>query len=100
MDNKEHRFFTLSVDDVARLLDKTPASLRQDIAKRPHCVPPRLQLPGRRILFLREDVLAWLRGFSTMQRAQQPAPTTAERGSNSAQKRGRGRPPKLLQGGA
>ena len=33
MDNKEHRFFTLSVDDVARLLDKTPASLRQGAAR-------------------------------------------------------------------
>lgn len=46
---------------LARLLKRNPQTIRRDLARNPAAVPPRLQLPGTRLLRWREDdVAAWL----------------------------------------
>lgn len=51
----------LTIVDVARLLGRSPATLKSDLLRNPQAVPPRVQLPGTRLLRWREaDVEAWL----------------------------------------
>ena len=46
---------------LARLLKRNPQTIRRDMRRNPDAVPPRLQLPGTRLLRWREDdVAAWL----------------------------------------
>jgi len=56
-----HPSTLLNLQALARLLGRSPHTLRSDIRRNPAAVPPRLQLPGTRLLRWREaDVLAWL----------------------------------------
>jgi len=51
----------LTMVDVARLLNRNPATLKSDLLRNPRAVPPRVHLPGTRLLRWREaDVEAWL----------------------------------------
>lgn len=51
----------LSVEEVARILGRSPKTIRKDITRRPWAVPPRLLLPGARQLRWRlVDVQNWL----------------------------------------
>ena len=51
----------LTIVDVARLLGRSPATLKSDLLRNPQAVPPRVHLPGTRLLRWREaDVEAWL----------------------------------------
>lgn len=51
----------LAVEDLARLIHKSPASIRSDASRNPSALPPICRLPGnKRLLFRLEDVSAWI----------------------------------------
>lgn len=51
----------LDLDELARLLGRSPHTIKRDLRRNPDAVPPRLQLPGTRLLRWREtDVDTWL----------------------------------------
>lgn len=51
----------LKLRDVATLLARSPETIRKDLHRNPAAVPPRLVIPGTRLLRWRaEDVHAWL----------------------------------------
>ncbi|ABM30998.1 hypothetical protein C8E08_2530 [Paracidovorax citrulli] len=89
----------LSVEQLAAVLHKSPASIRSDASRKPASLPPICRLPGtKRLLWRRPDVDAWLALFVApvtlgvpMALAQLPNRTEATR------KRRRGRPTKSEQ---
>lgn len=57
---------TLGIDDLAKLLHRSRATVASEVTKAPHKLPPRLKLPeSRRVLWLAEDVKDWLREHRT-----------------------------------
>lgn len=51
----------LDVKDVAFMLGRSPETIRKDLRRRPDAVPPRIRLPGTRLLRWRAiDVETWL----------------------------------------
>lgn len=51
----------LTLDELAAILERSPETIRKDIRRNPDAVPPRLQLPGTRLLRWRaSDVDGWL----------------------------------------
>ena len=51
----------LELGDLATLLGRSPETIRKDLARNPAAVPPRLLIPGTRLLRWRTvDVQAWL----------------------------------------
>ncbi len=51
----------MTLDNLAELLQIPLNTLRADLHRSPEAMPPRLYLPGRRMVrFLRADVAAWL----------------------------------------
>jgi predicted DNA-binding transcriptional regulator AlpA len=51
----------LNISDVARLLGRSPQTLKRDLNRNPSAVPPRVELPGTRLLRWREvDVEQWI----------------------------------------
>jgi predicted DNA-binding transcriptional regulator AlpA len=51
----------LTLDDLAKVLNRSPQTIRKDIRRNPEAVPPRLVLPGTRLLRWRTcDVEEWL----------------------------------------
>jgi predicted DNA-binding transcriptional regulator AlpA len=51
----------LDIDDIARILGRSASTIRKDISRRPGAVPPRVRLPGTRLLRWRSlDVQKWL----------------------------------------
>jgi hypothetical protein len=51
----------LTVEQLARFIHKTPASIRSDASRNPIALPPICRLPGtKRLLWLREDVRQWM----------------------------------------
>lgn len=51
----------LDLQALAQLLGRSPHTIRRDLRRNPAAVPPRLQLPGTRLLRWREaEVVAWL----------------------------------------
>ena len=52
---------TLTVDDLAALLQRSVATLKSDVSRRPHTLPPRLVVPGTKVvMWLESDVHEWL----------------------------------------
>ncbi|RLA51610.1 MAG: hypothetical protein DRR42_09840 [Gammaproteobacteria bacterium] len=52
---------TLTIADLASILNRSPATIATEVTKTPHKLPPRLNLPGsRRVLWYQEDVEKWL----------------------------------------
>ena len=52
---------TLTVEDLAALLQRSVATLKSDVSRRPHTLPPRLVVPGTKVvMWLESDVLEWL----------------------------------------
>lgn len=67
----------LDLQALALLLGRSPRTIRRDLRRNPDAVPPRLQLPGTRLLRWREvDVQNWLAQF---------APAVNSRGEGGAQ---------------
>lgn len=51
----------LDLSDLAALLGRSPETIKKDIARNRLAVPPRLHIPGTRLLrWRRVDVEAWL----------------------------------------
>ena len=51
----------LDLSALSRLLGRSPETVRRDMRRNPEAVPPRVQVPGTRLLRWREaDVQAWL----------------------------------------
>ena len=51
----------LTLDELAAILGRSPQTIRRDLRRNPDAVPPRIQLPGTRLLRWRAiDVQAWL----------------------------------------
>jgi predicted DNA-binding transcriptional regulator AlpA len=51
----------LDLDELAMILGRSPATIKRDIKRNPAAVPPRLNLPGTRLLRWRPtDVEIWL----------------------------------------
>jgi len=51
----------LTLKDVAAMLGRRPETIRKDLRRNPAAVPPRVCIPGTRLLRWRsEDVTAWL----------------------------------------
>jgi predicted DNA-binding transcriptional regulator AlpA len=55
---------TLTIEDLAFILNRSPATIATEITKTPEKLPPRIRLPGsRRVLWLKEDVDEWLNKY-------------------------------------
>lgn len=80
----------LTVEQLGALIHKSPSSIRSDASRKPEVLPPICRLPGnKRLLWRREDVLAWVEGFvqrSPVSPLTSVSPTTA-----GPKKRGRPR---------
>ncbi|WP_083903018.1 AlpA family transcriptional regulator [Azoarcus sp. KH32C] len=51
----------LDLDELATLLGRSPETIKKDLKRNPLAVPPRLHIPGTRLLRWRSvDVEAWL----------------------------------------
>jgi predicted DNA-binding transcriptional regulator AlpA len=51
----------LDIDELAAVLGRRPETIKRDLRRNPMAVPPRLHIPGTRMLRWREpDVEAWL----------------------------------------
>jgi len=51
----------LTLEDLSASLGRSPETIRRDLRRNPDAVPPRLQLPGTRLLRWRAaDVEGWL----------------------------------------
>ena len=51
----------LTLDELAAVLRRSPETIRKDLRRNPDAVPPRLNLPGTRLLRWRAvDVQKWL----------------------------------------
>lgn len=60
----------IDIKALAALLQRSPETIRKDMARNPAAVPPRVRLPGTRLLRWRAaDVESWLR--SHVQEADQ-----------------------------
>lgn len=56
----------LTVSDLSRILGRSPHTVRADVHRNPDALPPRLQLPGTRLLRWRPaDVDRWLERLPT-----------------------------------
>jgi hypothetical protein len=52
---------TMDANDLAKMLKRAPDTIRTDARRRPGTLPPRLKVPGSgRLLWLKDDVKAWL----------------------------------------
>ncbi|WP_109476677.1 helix-turn-helix domain-containing protein [Paraburkholderia sp. C35] len=53
--------YLLDIHELAELLGRSPATIKKDLRRNPFAVPPRLHIPGTRLLrWRRADVEAWL----------------------------------------
>ncbi|WP_082744939.1 helix-turn-helix transcriptional regulator [Burkholderia savannae] len=51
----------LDIHELAELLGRSPETIKKDLRRNPFAVPPRLHIPGTRLLrWRRADVEAWL----------------------------------------
>lgn len=56
----------LDLNDLAALMKRSPDTIKKDMKRNPQAVPPRVQIPGTRLLRWRTaDVDAWLANLST-----------------------------------
>lgn len=52
---------TLTPEDLAQLLHRKAETIKVDVRRRPHTLPPRLRIPGStKLLWLEADVVAWI----------------------------------------
>lgn len=51
----------LDIDELAQMLGRSSSSIRRDLARRPFRVPPKMHLPGSKMLHWRTcDVENWM----------------------------------------
>ena len=82
---------TLTIHDLSAVLHKSPGSIYNDLTRNPQSIPPRIVIPGSiRLLWLRDDVEAWLKSHRVQLDADEPDPSTRKKSL-------RGRPSKKEQ---
>ncbi|RJX30870.1 MAG: hypothetical protein C4516_09005 [Oxalobacter sp.] len=55
----------LTINEVAALLGRCPETIKKDLRRNPRAVPPRVLIPGTRLLRWREeDIKVWLAKLS------------------------------------
>lgn len=55
---------TLTVSDLAKLLDKRVSTIKSDARRNPDKLPPRFRAPGStRLLWLEADVIEWVKSI-------------------------------------
>lgn len=65
-DTKTDYLQTITIKELAAILNRSPATISTEISKAPHKLPPRLVLPGsRKVLWLKSDVEDWIREHRT-----------------------------------
>jgi predicted DNA-binding transcriptional regulator AlpA len=58
----------LDVEDLGKILGRSPHTLKRDLRRNPAAVPPRMELPGTRLLRWRpEAVKKWLDSIALAQ---------------------------------
>lgn len=78
----------LAVEQLSRIIHKSPASIRSDASRNPAALPPICRLPGnKRLLWRLEDVQVWLASFVE----REPAPALSAVDIYAPRKRGRPR---------
>lgn len=51
----------LKINDLAKILHRSPVTIRVDVSRRPETLPPRLVMPGsNRVIWAESDVNEWL----------------------------------------
>ncbi len=54
---------TLGIEELAKILHKTPRTVAEDVSRRPEALPPRLLIPNsRKVIWRAVDVEEWLAG--------------------------------------
>ena len=78
-------FRTLDVADMGTLLRKTPASIKNDLCKSPHRLPPPIKSCGRKTLWLEHKVLEWFEDQIELPKAKKKmgAPTKVVRAARA-----------------
>jgi predicted DNA-binding transcriptional regulator AlpA len=62
----------LTLQQLAQLLARSPETIRKDLTRNPTAVPPRVRIPGARLLRWRlHDVEEWLARHSVASSAQE-----------------------------
>ncbi|RST45845.1 DNA-binding protein, partial [Variovorax sp. DXTD-1] len=80
----------LSVEQLAAVLHKSPASIRSDASRKPASLPPICRLPEtKRLLWRRPDVDAWLASFVGGKSAPSLVDSAQQLNVVSTNKRGR-----------
>jgi hypothetical protein len=77
----------IAVEQLAKLIHKSPASIRSDASRNPAALPPICRLPGsKRLLWLLDDVRVWMSDHvdrsdaSTLKRTEVGGPVARKRG--------------------
>lgn len=91
----QNPFALLTVEDLAKILRRAIATIRTDAVRRPGSLPPRCRIPGRRLLWRREDVLAWAESFVDKEASQEDGGIPQPLAPPERLKKKRGRPTKL-----
>ena len=60
---------TLDINKIAELLHKKPGTIHNDLKRRPHAIPPKLDKPGK-LLWLESDVEEWLEKLRTKKKGR------------------------------
>lgn len=86
---------TLTLEELAAALGKSPATVRTQLCRTPRALPTPLRIPGnRRLVWRRIDVEAFLAAYA-------PATEPVVAAMSDTSKRSRGRPRKIAhEGGA
>ena len=64
--------YILDIHELACLLQRSPETIRKDLRRNPLAVPPRLHIPGTRLLRWRAcDVDAWLADYVEVRHGHQ-----------------------------
>ena len=52
----------MTAEDLAPILGRAASTIKVDVRRRPHTLPPRFKIPGsNRVRWLEADVLEWVR---------------------------------------
>jgi len=52
---------TITIKELAKIINRSPATIATEVSKSPHKLPPRVRLPGsRKVFWLKRDVENWI----------------------------------------
>lgn len=71
----------ITIPELAKIIRKSLESIRSDLCRAPHRLPPTVRLPStRRVLFRRIDVEKWISGYVAVPAPVPPVPLVRRRG--------------------